>query len=81
MSGVDRLIPSVEEAAARLRSLQVGRQFGVANPLCTDECRERCDHRLLADIENAALALDMANAQASDARRAEADRLRAEVAW
>ena len=78
---VDRLIPSVAAAADRLLGLQVGWQFGVANGLCMDECRERCNHRLHLDIEAASVALDMALAQESDARRAEADRLRAEVAW
>lgn len=83
MSGgaVDRLIPSVERAEMHLLRVQSW-PTGGANALCPDdECRERCDALVHGDIENAALALDMALAQASDERRAEADRLRAEVAW
>lgn len=81
MTAVDRLIPSVADAhfnfvAAVAEMVWFARRC---------ECRggPRCEYCCWAhlQVENAALSLDMALAQASDLRRAEADRLRAEVAW
>ena len=71
----DRLIPSVEEAALRHANTLAIWLSPWHGPNC-NQCYE-----IEQRIENAALALDMALAQASDARRAEDDRLRAEVAW
>ena len=68
----DRLIPSVEDAAQRLRSAAYVAGYpcvfsdGESCPICADEWQ---------DAENAALA------QASDARRAEDDEIRRSVAW
>lgn len=74
---VDRLIRSVERASTVFCVWcdLVSRPCLVAGPTCPT-----CGAGWQA-VENAALALDMALAQASDARRAEDDRLRAEVAW
>ena len=78
---IDHMIPSVEDAAADYRDTWREYEFYVAmhrndgTPLCP-----WCDF-LAAEAENAALALDNALAQASDQRRAEDARLRAEVAW
>ena len=76
---IDHMIPSVEDAAWRAglarhcvdyTCLHVGAT--VPCPLCLDGWQ---------DAENAALALDMANAAASDRRRAANDELRRTVAW
>lgn len=77
----DHMIPSVEDAAADYRDTWREYEFYVAmhrnhhEPLCS-----WCDF-LAAEAENAALALDMALAQASDRRRAADDELRRSVAW
>ncbi len=72
---VDRLIPSAADAARTYRALaQLPSPYGHGS-----HCRW-C-WRVGQEVETAALSLDMANAQASDARRAEDARLRAEVAW
>ncbi len=72
---VDRMIPSVEASARTYRALsQIPTVYGHGA-----DCRA-C-WRVCQQIENAALALDVALAQASDVRRAEDARLRAEVAW
>ncbi len=76
---VDRLIPSVTQAEREHRRLINEVRF--SNYMCCDECDELEDHHMSAMIEGAALALDMALAQASDARRAEADEIRRSVAW
>lgn len=76
MSGaVDRLVPSVDEATLRYANTLAIWLSPWHGPNC-----HQC-YGIEQRIENAALALDMALAQESDARRAEADRLRAEVAW
>lgn len=64
---VDRLIPSVEDAVHYLDMLPLVLYVG--------------DGGHGHELENAALALDMALAQASDRRRAEADEIRRSVAW
>lgn len=77
----DRLIPSVDDAASvyhdtwREYESYVAMHRNHHEPLCS-----WCDF-LATEAENAALALDMALAQASDARRAEADEIRRSVAW
>ena len=76
----DRLIPSVEDAASRLSACLIVRQIFAETCNCGTAACAGCLQDFF-DIENAALALDMALAQASDARRAEDDRLRSEVAW
>lgn len=76
MSGalVDRLIPSVEEAQQQWRwwteRFRTYRHQGCG--YCTTIWQRQ---------EAASVALDMANAQASDRRRAEADEIRRSVAW
>lgn len=74
----DRMIPTVEDAAWWMRRAADVAEYpcvfndGESCPICADEWQA---------VENAALALDMALAQASDARRAEADEIRRSVAW
>ncbi len=72
------LIPSVEEAEANLAAWR--RQAGFPCPLGGYPL---CSCRLVPylQVEAASVALDMANAQASDRRRAEADAIRRSVAW
>lgn len=76
----DRMIPTVEDAAMELEShvdvMETFRWVGQGGPL-----RRALHWYAAGNAENAALAYDMALAQASDARRAEDDRLRSEVAW
>lgn len=72
---VDRLIPSVEDAVWRLASYRRIAALDCPHQTCRF-CRE-----MHAEAENAALALDMALAQASDRRRAADDELRRSVAW
>lgn len=72
MTVVDRLIPSVDAASDEYR--YHGWFLWALNP---GPLRDRC----ALNVDAASVAYDMAVAQASDARRAEADRLRAEVAW
>ncbi len=76
----ERFVPSVRAAAARLK---IAAAFAVYRDMHRRSKQQPCRacDVLAGQIENAALALDMANAAASDARRAEDDRLRAEVAW
>ncbi len=79
---VDRLIPSVEDAASQYAGAEYMRDIWSSFCGCRDRCHECTPCCWSAGrVENAALALDMALAQASDARRAEADRLCSEVAW
>lgn len=87
---VDRLIPSVEDAAVDYADAERERSYWAA--WCA---RERIEMArtgqlikpcvdclaLAAHVEAAGVALDMALAQASDRRRAEADEIRRSVAW
>lgn len=82
MSGaqVDRLIPSVEEAQNTYQGTvemhAIWRSFCECPAYRCDGCRSSA-----AVVEAASVALDMANAQASDRRRAEDDEIRRSVAW
>lgn len=75
----DHLIPSVEDAAMALLGEQM--MFEIWASFCG--CGFRCNVCQIqaGNVENRALALDMANAAASDRRRAADDELRRSVAW
>lgn len=72
---IDHMIPSVEDAQRRFAN-----RLAVQGTAWHDVPCRLC-RVIYQDVENAALALDNALAQASDQRRAEDARLRAEVAW
>ncbi len=78
----DRLIPTVEAAAIQYAGAEYMRDIWSSFCGCRDRCHQCASCcSAAAVVEASSVALDMALAQASDARRAEADEIRRSVAW